>query len=55
MESTITIPLDRYNSLLKKEAILDMVLQGAVVNYSYERDALVNAARKIFEEGLLEC
>jgi hypothetical protein len=40
MESTITIPLTRYEALVKKETVLDKVLA---------------AAQKYFEEGLLEC
>lgn len=55
MESTITVPLTRYEALVKKETVLDMVLLENKDKLSYEKDKVLAAAQKYFEEGLLEC
>lgn len=55
MENTITIPMTRYEVLVKKETMLDMVLLESKDRPTYERDKVLAAAQKYFEEGLLEC
>lgn len=55
MESTITIPLARYEALVKKETMLDIILLDCKDKPTYERDKVLAAAQKYFEEGLLEC
>lgn len=53
--TTVTIPLARYENLLKKEAMLDILLLDNEDRPAYEQDKLLAAIKKFFEEGLLEC
>lgn len=53
MESTITIPLTRYEALVKKEIMLDMIMLDSNEKPTYERDKVLAAALKCFEEALL--
>lgn len=55
MESAITIPLTRYEALVKKEVMLDIILTNEMAKPEYDRDKLLAAFEKIFTEGLLEC
>ena len=55
MESTITIPMARYEALVKKEVMLDTILASDMTKPEYERDKLLAAFEKVFTEGLLEC
>lgn len=55
MENTITIPMARYEALVKKEVMLDTILASDMTKPEYERDKLLAAFEKVFTEGLLEC
>lgn len=55
MESAITIPLTRYEALVKKETMLDIIMLESTTKPAYEQDKLLIAIKKIFEEGMLEC
>lgn len=53
MENTITIPMTRYEALVKKEIMLDMILLDNHEKTNYERGQVLAAALKCFEEALL--
>ncbi len=55
MENTITIPLARYEALVKKENMLDIILVNEMEKPGYERDKLLATLEKFFTEGYLEC
>lgn len=55
MERTIIIPLARYEALVKKETMLDIIILDNMEKYPHERDKVLDAYQKYFEEGILEC
>lgn len=53
--TTVTIPRDEYDKLVKKSLLLDIVILAEPAKYGYEKEQVLNVAQEICAGGWLEC